>query len=102
MVHGRFKGYVMESCAFAEVYEDCSTIWTVSEVSNCTMGRGDLPISTDKRSWPSGDNAIQAMFFRFSNERVRDLLLFCVSDLPDEKANLPMVTDPMSCTCEGN
>lgn len=41
----------------------------------------DVPSSTDKSTFPSGERAIDCTFFRFSNGRVRDLLLDSIHNI---------------------
>lgn len=82
--HRLFEVEVMEDGRPFEVDEDgptvCENVCDANQPSlrvdePCEGQRDNTPSSTEMRTFASGERAIRAMFFRFSNASVRDLLL---------------------------
>lgn len=64
---------MIEDCAFSEMNKKSSSICLSGAIP--LFEEVVLPSSNDSRRFPSGDRAIQEMFFLFSNDNVLDLLL---------------------------
>lgn len=75
-MHWSVEGHVVDDSPFAEVYEQRSAI-CVSQLGLVAWKKvqSNAPSSNERSRLPSGDKAIQATFFLFSNESVLDLLL---------------------------
>jgi hypothetical protein len=75
----------MENSTLSKMHKQCLTICNAreqngdafninpSDIQDCSSN--SLPSSIDINTFPSGDKAIERMFFRFSNGKVRDLFL---------------------------
>ena len=69
---------MVQHCALSEMHKQCSAIYHKDSKFSLfwlVAGLRHVPSSIDNSTFPSGESAIDRIFFRFSNGRVRDLLL---------------------------